>query len=261
MEHLAGPRLAAWEQEIAAALPSWWRIECYTELTSTMDRAREIPGAVGEPGLVLAERQFHGRGRQGRAWVAPARGFLGTFVFTTAKPIADLGGFSLAAGIAVCDVLRELDCPVGLKWPNDVLSERGGKIAGILVELVARGAETVVLTGIGVNLAGEPAAVEDVTSVETLSGRAIEVPTFSARLAVALWDIWSLFESRGLDSVRRRWLESALYLGRILAVDTGQETVRGVFTGIDAIGRLVLDVDGKAQVVAAGHIVERPGGA
>jgi len=258
MGNPAGQRIALWEREISSSLPPCWRVECYTELTSTMDRAREMPASMAEPGLVIAERQVHGRGRQGRVWVGPVRGFLGTFVFTTAKPIAELGGFSLVAGTALYDVLGELDCPVGLKWPNDILSVRGAKVAGILVELVARGADTVVLTGIGVNLAGEPPEVEDVTSVESLSGSQIPLPEFSVRLASRFWDLWKNFESRGLDSVRRRWLDGALYLGQILAVDTGRETVRGVFTGIDAIGRLVLDVEGKAHVIAAGHIVERP---
>lgn len=253
-----GVRSMAWEQQIVAALPPQWQIECYSELTSTMDAARFIPTTRETPGLVVAERQTHGRGRQGRAWIGPAVGFLGTFVFTTTLPTASLGGFSLAAGVAVHRVLRDLDCDVGLKWPNDVLSKQGAKIGGILVELVSRGGETVVLTGMGINLAGEPAEVEDVSSVATLTGRTIEVPEFAALVAERLWETWREFERVGFEGVRQQWLEAALYLGQPLAVDTGGETVRGIFTGVDSFGRLILDVAGRAHVVSAGHIIERP---
>lgn len=258
MMNMAHERLSGWEAEIVAALPRSWRVECWKEVASTMDMARGLSILPGAAALVMAERQSHGRGRQGRAWVDPAVGFLGTFVFSTERPIGELGGFSLAAGIAVYDVLRGLGCPVGLKWPNDVLSERGDKVSGILVELVSSGNITTVLTGIGVNLAGEPSGVPGVSSVAALSGAQLSAPQFAVKLAPALWDAWREFEHGGLEALRRRWLEGALYMGRTIAVDTGSETIRGVFTGIDSIGRLVLDVGGKAAVVTAGHIVERP---
>jgi BirA family biotin operon repressor/biotin-[acetyl-CoA-carboxylase] ligase len=224
-----------------------------------MDTARGFSVRPGEAALVMTERQPQGRGRQGRSWVAPSAGFLGTFIFTTGRQVNALGGFSLAAGVAVYEVLRELGCHVGLKWPNDLLTPDGRKIGGILVELVPSGDLTTVLTGVGVNLAGEPQGVAGVTSVETLGGTPIAPPDFAIRLAEKLWSIWLEFEAHGLETIRHRWLEVALYVGDVIGVDLGQETVRGVFTGIDSIGRMVLDDGGTARVVAAGHIVERPG--
>lgn len=252
-------RNTPWEARIVAALPRGWRVDCYREVASTMDVARAFAVRPGEAALVMAESQSHGRGRQGRSWVAPTSGFLGTFVFTTAREVQSLGGFSLAAGVAVHEVLTELGCQVGLKWPNDLLSADGKKIGGILVELVPSGNITTVLTGIGVNLAGEPNDIAGVTSVSTLSGVIATPPDFAIRLAQKLWDVWVEFDRSGLESLRRRWLDVALFLGDSIGIDTGQETVRGVFTGIDSIGRMVLDVNGTARVVAAGHIVERPG--
>ena len=252
-------RLTAWEARIVAGLPRGWRIECYGEVSSTMDAARALTVRPGEAALVMAEHQSQGRGRQGRAWVGPASGFLGTFVFTTGREVQSLGGFSLAAGVAVYELLRELGCQVGLKWPNDLMTPDGRKVGGILVELVPAGDLTTLLTGIGVNLLGEPTDVPGVTSVATLGGGALTPADFAIRLAEKLWRIWGEFEAHGLAAVRQRWLAAALFVGAPIGVDLGQETVRGIFTGIDSIGRMVLDVGGSARVVAAGHIVERPG--
>lgn len=253
-------RHTAWEARIVTALPRGWRVDCYREVPSTMDVARAFSVRPGEAALVMAERQSHGRGRQGRAWVGPSSGFLGTFVFTTTREVQSLGGFSLAAGVAVHELLTELGCRVGLKWPNDLLTPEGRKIGGILVELVPSGDVTSILTGIGVNIAGEPTDVVGVTSVSTLSGTTIAPPDFAVRLAQKLWGIWLEFEELGLERLRRRWLDVALFVGEPIGVDTGQETIRGIFTGIDSIGRMVLDVAGSARVVSAGHIVERPRG-
>ena len=252
-------RHTAWEARIVAALPRGWRVDCYREVPSTMDVARAFSVRPGEAALVMTESQSHGRGRQGRSWVAPMSGFLGTFVFTTAREVQSLGGFSLAAGVAVHELLTELGCEVGLKWPNDLLSTDGKKIGGILVELIPSGNLTTVLTGIGVNLVGEPTDVVGVTSVSTLCGGIVAPPDFAIRLAQKLWDVWIEFDRDGLETLRRGWVDAELFVGDTIGVDTGKETVRGIFTGIDSIGRMVLDVNGAARVVAAGHIVERPG--
>ena len=122
----------------------------------------------------LAAEQTAGRGRQGRAWVAPAGSALLASVLLRRSPTV-AAGIPFAAGLALVDVLAaELGVAAGLKWPNDVLVD-GRKLAGILCEVepaASKGELVAVALGIGVNLtvSGFPEGPEAV-SLHTLVAR------------------------------------------------------------------------------------------
>jgi biotin-(acetyl-CoA carboxylase) ligase len=84
---------------------------------STNERARALAIAGAPHGtLVSAAEQTAGRGRQGRAWVAPAgSALLCSLVLRTPPPL-----LSLIAGVAMCDVVGSA---ARVKWPNDVVIE------------------------------------------------------------------------------------------------------------------------------------------
>jgi BirA family biotin operon repressor/biotin-[acetyl-CoA-carboxylase] ligase len=156
----------------------------FAVVDSTNERARRL-AAEGAPSgtVVTAGRQTAGRGRRGRAWIAPS----GKALLCSAI-LAPLGRehalLPLAAPLAVCEAvesLAPLQCRV--KWPNDVwLCERearrgegaarksdeaeesgsgssadadlvGRKLAGVLIE--AQPPAWAVI-GIGLNVAIEP---------------------------------------------------------------------------------------------------------
>jgi BirA family biotin operon repressor/biotin-[acetyl-CoA-carboxylase] ligase len=117
------------------------------ETGSTQERARELAAAGAPHGtLVTAGVQTAGRGRQGRAWVAPpGRALLLSLVLRGREPL-----LSLRAGLAVADLAGPA---ARVKWPNDVLLD-GRKVAGVLVE--GRPQESWAALGIGINVAVEP---------------------------------------------------------------------------------------------------------
>jgi BirA family biotin operon repressor/biotin-[acetyl-CoA-carboxylase] ligase len=114
---------------------------------STNQRARELAAAGAPHGtLVTAGEQSAGRGRQGRAWTAPAgRALLCSLVVRDPPAL-----LPLAAGAAVAEVVG---AEARIKWPNDVLLV-GRKVAGILVE--GRPQEGWAVVGIGVNVGVRP---------------------------------------------------------------------------------------------------------
>ena len=144
--------------------------------------------AAGEAaGLVLvAGEQTAGRGRLGRAWVAPAGTAL-TFsvLLRPAVPANRLGWLPLVCGLAVVDAVRAATgLPVGLKWPNDVLAG-DGKLGGILVERV--GGTDAAVAGIGLNVA----MTADQLPVPAATSLAVELapaaaPSVEELLAVVL---------------------------------------------------------------------------
>ena len=131
---------------------------------STNARARELAAAGAPHGtIVTATFQESGRGRQGRAWVAPAGRALLCSVVVRDPPRL----LPLVAGVAVAETVEAMRPPdpvskiwqyvetggaaaVALKWPNDV-HLRGRKVAGILVE--GRLQERWAVVGIGINVA------------------------------------------------------------------------------------------------------------
>ena len=123
-----------------------------TDSTNNQARLKVKQGCV-IPLACFAEEQTQGRGRRGKVWASPAGSSIYlslAWKFDTA--INDLGGLSLAIGVALARVLKHIGLKsVGLKWPNDVLFD-GRKIAGILIETAQLSNQTTtVIIGVGLN--------------------------------------------------------------------------------------------------------------
>jgi BirA family transcriptional regulator, biotin operon repressor / biotin---[acetyl-CoA-carboxylase] ligase len=210
---------------------------------STNTRARELAEAGAPHGtLVTAARQSAGRGRQGRTWSAPAgRALLCSLVLREPPRL-----LSLAAGLAVAEVVAGAGGGPRLKWPNDVLIG-GRKVAGILVE--GRPQERWAALGIGVNVAVReddfPAELRG--QAGTLGWGPEEIEPTLARLLDAMSRWLDADESEVLSAVRER---DALRGARVRWAEG-----EGVGAGIDEDGRLVVAVsDGRQVALDAGEI-------
>ncbi len=123
----------------------------YRRTDSTNIRARELAAAGAPHGTVVtATEQTEGRGRQGRAWTAPAGKAL--LYSAVLRPLDERHlTLPLAVPLAVCAAVEELqpgtECKV--KWPNDVWLD-GRKLAGVLIE--ARPQDGWAVVGVGLNL-------------------------------------------------------------------------------------------------------------
>jgi BirA family biotin operon repressor/biotin-[acetyl-CoA-carboxylase] ligase len=145
------------------------RHERFQSVTSTNDIVRTwlTEGAV-EVCLAVADEQTAGRGRSGRAWVAPSGTALLLSLGFRPSYLAPDRAWRLSAvvALAMIDAAEDLaGLPIGmlkLKWPNDIVIEvpsgnapNGGlrKVAGILGESVGAGtADPLVVIGIGTNV-------------------------------------------------------------------------------------------------------------
>lgn len=215
-------------------------------IDSTNARAQRLAIDGTEHGtLVTAAEQTAGRGRQGRAWTAPAGGsLLASFVLHDPSPLV-----TLAAAVAVAEVAAAFDAAgreVTIKWPNDVLVE-GRKVCGILAE--GRPQEGWAVLGIGINVAiaqddFPPELRERATS---LGLTADDVEAVLDRLCAALVRWLDAPADELLDAYRPR---DAL-AGRAIAWEGGS----GVAEGIADDGRLrVRTEDGEEQLLDAGEV-------
>lgn len=147
-------------------------VEVHGALASTQDRARELARAGAAHGtLVVAGVQTGGRGRLRRAWGSPEGGLWMSLVLRPDLEAAAAPRLTQTAAVAVAKALRELGANVGIKWPNDLLAEPGGrKICGILAESSFRAARpneatrvdhAILGVGLNANLDSEDLGVTD----------------------------------------------------------------------------------------------------
>jgi BirA family transcriptional regulator, biotin operon repressor / biotin---[acetyl-CoA-carboxylase] ligase len=145
-------------------------ISYYQSIPSTMPIAHTLAAdpTVHSGAIVVAEEQTAGRGRQQRRWETPSgQALLVSFIFKAPFPIAPLF-FPMLAAVALVNgigvYLPSLVPYLGLKWPNDLLlginRARAGKVGGILIESVYRGAEAeAIIVGCGLNVLQDQSAL------------------------------------------------------------------------------------------------------
>ena len=218
--------------------------------TNTDLLARAAAGIAGEGDWLVAGRQSAGRGRSGRTWASPPGNLYasGLVRLGTSDPPAPT--LALVAGIALIDAL---DVPgLVLKWPNDVLSAKAAKLAGVLLE---RERDHVAI-GIGVNLAHHPALAARTTTSLAALGLTIAPNAAIERIATAFARWLSVWRATGLGVVRAAWLDRAHPLGTPLAAALPDASrLAGTFGGLseDCALRLVLP-DGGVRVIHAGDV-------
>jgi BirA family biotin operon repressor/biotin-[acetyl-CoA-carboxylase] ligase len=232
-----------------------------TDSTNTEARrlALEHPGEVL---LVTAATQSAGRGRQGRAWQSPLGGAWFSLVWPTQKPPAAYGNVSLLAAIAVRRAIAEVvDAErLVIKWPNDVLVD-DKKVSGILCEQWPgdSGSSGVLVIGIGVNVDFDLELLpidlrHPATTLSEAVGHAIPVEAVIDAVAGQLTALFAEFETSGLNSELIAELRGHLaYVGEERVWQSPKGEISGKVLGIDAAGRLLLEVDGQVRACDVGE--------
>ena len=216
--------------------------------------------SLSRPLLRVADRQSAGRGRAGRPWRSdPAATLTFSLAWRFERPLQALLGLPLAVGVALVEALQVFGVPAQLKWPNDVLRD-GAKLAGILVETaadVAQPQRTWAVVGIGLNL-DVPPGLEDELERSIGAARELRVPpreTVLAVIASALAGALDEFERCGLGAFLPRWQACHAYAGQaVRIIDHGSVVHEGTATGIDAVGRLLIDTRQGPVAVMAGDV-------
>jgi BirA family biotin operon repressor/biotin-[acetyl-CoA-carboxylase] ligase len=204
----------------------------------------------GECEVMLAEYQTAGRGRRGRAWLAPPGGSIClSLSWTFCEVPKDLGALGLVIGVCALRALRAARLAnVQIKWPNDLVIA-GRKLGGILIELRAESdGPACVVIGIGLNVAlgakaleaiGETGAspIDLVTAgMEDISRNAV-----AAALVTQVCGGLLVFEKEGLKPFTDEWCDADALRGCQIDVHTQQGVVRGLARGIDLHGALVVE--------------------
>ena len=214
--------------------------------STNADAAELVRQAAADGTCVVAGEQTAGRGRHGRTWVSqPGAGLWSS---TIVRAIRTPTRLPLIAALAVIDVGLDLGgLSWSIKWPNDVLSGTGRKVAGILVEAVS----DAVVVGIGINIetppsefAGAGCWVDDASS-----------PDRSAVLAGLLIALHSRFHrpwASNLDDYRALCRTVGASVRVVLP---GGEQFDGTAIDVDDDGHLLVQAGQTVRMVVAGDVL------
>jgi len=250
-------------ETLLAELHTRWlgkALRLLAEATSTIDVAKQwIAEGAPHGAVVIAERQTHGCGREGRVWASPSGGlWMSLIVHIDADKAGRLGmGLAVAAAEAVS---AEIGCEVGLKWPNDLFLD-GRKVGGVLgqTEATFGGIATAVVSlGLNVNfsVADFPQELKDIAAtLRDETGKGWSLPRLTADVLARFEDMWPALAGEDSRPVMDGWRRRDVLLGREVSLEVAGNVLRGRAAGIDERGALVIVTDGIEQTISAGEVV------
>ena len=224
---------------------------------STMDRARKLAAQGLNAGIITAERQSAGRGRNGSAWASRQGGLYCTILDRPGTAVADYSLPAMIYQIAIARVLGSL-CgkPARLRWPNDVYIDKR-KIAGLMTELEGEGDSISWLAvGIGVNVNNAAPSGKAVSCAELLrtpvSRREVLLNIMGEAQRLKKKALSGTAYSQGNRMLADEWNALADGIGaKAAVVDSqgpderrGRTLARGIFAGIDPAGRCIIKPEG-----------------
>jgi BirA family biotin operon repressor/biotin-[acetyl-CoA-carboxylase] ligase len=244
---------------LVTGLPLVSRLIVLDSVGSTNDEVRRLAEeGTPEGTVVVADEQFEGRGRMGRAWHS-ARG-LGLYVsvlLRPERPAGEVTRWTLGAAIAACRACLEgAGCDVQIKWPNDLL-HAGRKVGGVLGELRSAGGQPKDLVlGFGLNVLHgvaqfPPELRNTATSLRLASGRGmLDREQLAALLLARLGQVCGRLRRGEWDKVAREWERLAPHARGVPVRVLHGEAGEAAFAPFEGLTR-GLDTDGALRVEKA----------
>jgi len=233
-----------------------FKVNWYERLPSTNTFLKEMVELKGQrpSGTVVAAReQTQGRGRMAREWLSGANENL-TFSLLLSNKIEThrWPSATMAAAVAVAEMLQHKGINATLKWPNDVLAN-GRKICGILAERIPQG--LIIGIGLNVNMKCAKHIDQPATSVLMETGKRSSVDELLQKLLKHLSIHLDEWVQGGFSKVRKNWEANVPNLGKTVSVRDGTAIRSGVLAGFGENGELLLrGADGKINTIWAGDV-------
>ncbi len=227
--------------------------------STNAEALRRAMGGERGPLWITAREQTAGRGRSGRAWLAPAGTLAASLLMAPGCRMEDLHQLAFVTGVAVHEAIgRAAGQAVGglrLKWPNDILIG-GAKAGGILIETTSAGRDVVAVAGIGLNVAANPHVEGRAVTHIAAHAPGIDVDGLLDALDGAMQRWLAVWQGgAGFAHVRSAWMGRTGAPGEAIFVNAGVERIDGTFLGIDGSGALLLrDPGGSIRRVTYGDV-------
>ncbi len=211
------------------------------------------------PLICLAEHQTAGHGRRGSSWIsAYGQDICCSLAWEVADKYRVSGVESLSIALALAETFARMGIAgVQVKWPNDIYV-KGKKICGILPEQIHRSGKTILIVGVGINVASDVHKGEQGAINATSIGSEIKLYNrnlIAALVIEALLNALNKIDSTLSDEAMAQWRRLDFLRGKWIEVEQ-KKPCRGRYAGIDRRGRLLLECGDETLCIASGHITE-----
>lgn len=235
----------------------------YPETDSTNDVAMTLANAGEAEGTVVAaDYQRRGRGRRLHAWHSPPHtNLMFSIILRPRGDAREALPVTLVVATALSVTLTKLlDRDLLVKWPNDIVTADGKKIAGILAESASSGgalAHAVVGTGLNVNVAEFPAELAaTATSCRILTGVEWDRADMLADVLGTIEAYYDRFVRDGFAALSSSYQARLVQAGKRVEFERGGVRTTGQVQGIARDGALVVRLDDESQIELYSEHVE-----
>jgi len=211
--------------------------------------AKSTPFSEGT--VIMAEDQYSGRGQAQNKWLSPPGLNLtfSTVLYPSFLSPESQFELNIAISLAINDVLSEIiGSDIKIKWPNDIYY-RNSKVGGVLIENSIQGRSlksSIIGIGLNVNQTEFDPQLVHVTSLKNILGRDVELKELLTALCKSI-------ENRYLKITSDHSAHRAEYLRCLYRYNekhkfVNKEEFFGIITGVDEVGRIVIDSEGEQKV-------------
>lgn len=231
-------------------------LQWYARLPSTNTFLKErlvLESDLPSGTVAAAREQTQGRGRREREWLSADGENLTFSILLKGKfNPCQLPSASMAAAVAVVELLEAERLKPALKWPNDVLVN-GKKICGILSEGIPGG--VIIGIGLNVNMQNADHIDQPATSILIEAGKRCDVDELLGKLLKHLSVRLDEWAQGGFSGIRKNWESKIPNIGKSVTVRDGGAVRTGILAGFGPDGELLLrDKTGVISAVWAGDL-------
>lgn len=209
---------------------------------------------------ITAKEQTGGRGRQQKKWLSPKDSNLyTTLYFVVPENAPYLSNLGQIIALAFAELLIEMNLPVQLKWPNDLLLDKK-KVGGVLTETVALDHSVGVVLGLGLNVnmpesilqtIDQPATSLHLFLNQEISPQSLLQPLLN-RFIASLLEL----QEEGFSPFQKRFNELLFSKGKEIKVQLPHKKLQGICDSITSEGYLKLLLpSGEFAEISTGEII------
>ncbi len=196
--------------------------------------------------VIMAEKQFAGRGQTGNDWISEERKNLTFSILLnpTFLRVEEQFDLNKAISVAINDVLQSY---VGnnalIKWPNDIYI-RNKKTGGLLIENIVSGNKirhAIVGIGLNVNQTNFPVNLKNVTSMKQALQKDYDLVVLLSEICSAVEARYLQLKAGHVKKIHAEYMDKLFLLNEWATFKTKTGIILGKITGITNAGQLELE--------------------
>ncbi len=228
----------------------------FDSVTSTFDIEDTLNATDGT--VICAKEQTKGRGRLGRDWVSQIGGIYFSLILSSEKYSKNLQIYTSICALGVQRAIEKY-VPCFIKWPNDIVSEKGKKLCGILAKAkFCDGKTPRINVGIGINANNQITASDlpYATSLKSLTDKEIDE---NSLLCDVLFEIERCIQTYDIKKIIDEFSKTCITIGKMVRlVSPDGESTKGRCISIDTDGSAIIEkYDGTIMKVNSGEVSVR----